>query len=57
MSNDRKQYIQNIECGNIFEATPAGIKEAEAEAKELYDWGDPTNDMNFWEYYKIIWAW
>ncbi len=56
MSNDRKQYIQNIECGNIFNATPAGIKEAEAEAKELYDWGDPTNDINFWEYYRIIWA-
>lgn len=56
MSNDRKQYIQNIECGNIFEATPAGIKEAEAEARELYDWGDSTNDINFWEYYQIIWA-
>lgn len=50
------QYIMNIEYGNIFPATPEGIKEAEAEAKELYDWGDPTNDINFWEYYKIIWA-
>lgn len=50
------QYIQNIECGNIFPTTYEGIKEAEAEARELYDWGDPTNDISFWEYYKVIWA-
>ena len=48
------KLIQNIECGNIFEATRKGLAEAMAEAVELYDFGDPTNECDFWEYYQII---
>ena len=44
------KFIQNIECGNIFDATAEGMKEAE----ELYDVGDQTNGVSFWEYYKIV---
>lgn len=35
------KLIQNIECGNIFEATTEGLREARLEAQELYDIGDP----------------
>ena len=48
------KFIQNIECGNIFDATTKGLQEARKEAEELYDVGDPTNPANFWDYYKII---
>ncbi len=48
------KLIQNIECGNIFEATTEGLREARKEAEELYDIGDPTNECCFWDYYKII---
>ena len=47
-------YIQNIECGNIFPATTEGLHEAHKEAAELYDLDDPTNAVEFWEYYQII---
>lgn len=47
-------YIQNIECGNIFPATVKGLCEAHKEAAELYDLDDPTNAVEFWEYYQII---
>lgn len=45
---------QNIECGNIFDCTEQGIAEMFEEARELYDWGDPTNDISITEYYKLI---
>lgn len=48
------KYIMNIECGNIFEATTEGLREAGKEARELYDVGDPTNDATIWDYYCII---
>ena len=48
------KYIQNIECGNIFEATAEGLAEARKEAEELYDIGDPSNILDFWEYYWVI---
>ena len=48
------KYIQNIECGNIFEASRKGLAEAMLEAVELYDLGDPTNELGFWDYYQII---
>lgn len=48
------KWIQNIECGNIFPATTEGLREARKEAEELYDSGDPTNDLSIWEYYQII---
>lgn len=48
------KYIQNIECGNIFDCTTKGLREARKEAEELYDIGDPTNEMSFWDYYQII---
>lgn len=48
------KYIQNIECGNIFDCSTAGLTEAYAEARELYDLDDDTNVMSFWDYYKII---
>ena len=48
------KLIQNIECGNVFPATAKGLREALAEANELYDLCDPTNQMSFWNYYKII---
>lgn len=47
------KLIQNIECGNIFPCTTAGLREAEKEARELYDLDD-TNICDFWEYYQII---
>lgn len=50
----KMKLIQNIECGNIFEATTEGLREARKEAEELYDIGDPTNECCFWDYYKII---
>ena len=50
------KYIQNIECGNIFDATTEGLREARKEAEELYDIGDPINEMSFWDYYQIITA-
>ena len=50
----KMKFIQNIECGNIFEATTEGLREARAEAEELYDIGDPTNELSFWDYYQII---
>ena len=50
----KMKYIQNIECGNIFDCTTEGLREARKEAEELYDIGDPTNEMNFWDYYQII---
>lgn len=48
------KLIQNIECGNIFEMTHEGWKAAKAEAAEMYDVGDPTNELSFWDYYQII---
>lgn len=48
------RYIQNIECGNVFEFTAEGYREAKKEAEELYDFGDPTNTTEFLEYYQII---
>lgn len=48
------KLIQNIECGNIFEATTNGLQEARIEAEELYDIDDPTNELSFWDYYQII---
>ena len=48
------KYIQNIECGNIFDLTTEGWQEAHKEARELYDVGDPTNELGFWDYYQII---
>lgn len=48
------KYIQNIECGNIYDATTEGLQEARKEAEELYDVGDPTNPATFWDYYEII---
>lgn len=48
------KYIQNIECGNIYNATTEGLQEARKEAEELYDVGDPTNPATFWDYYEII---
>ena len=50
------KYIQNIGCGNIFEANAQGMREARDEAIELYDIGDPTNEMSFWDYYQLITA-
>lgn len=50
----KERLIQNIECGNIFSLTAAGMQLAIEEAKELYDFGDETNDVSFWEYYHII---
>ena len=29
-------------------------EEAKAEAAEMYDVGDPTNELGFWDYYEII---
>lgn len=52
--NKKMKLIQNIECGNIFEATTEGLQEARLEAQELYDIGDPTNGLSFWDYYQII---
>ena len=52
--NTKMKLIQNIECGNIFPATAKGLREALAEANELYDLCDPTNQMSFWNYYQII---
>ena len=52
---DKKmKLIQNIECGNIFDLTTEGWQEAHKEARELYDVGDPTNELGFWDYYQII---
>lgn len=48
------KYIQNIECGNIFDATAQGMREAREEAKKLYNIGNPTNKRYFWDYYQII---
>ena len=48
------KYIQNIECGNIFDCTAEGLKEVLKEAEELYDFGDDTNSCEIWEYYQII---
>lgn len=50
----KKTYFQNIECGNIFPCTKEGYEELKAEARELYDWGDPTNDISLAEYYRVI---
>ena len=47
------KLIQNIDCGNIFPCTAAGMHEALAEAVELYDIDD-TNAVGFWEYYQVI---
>ena len=55
---DKKmKYIMNSECGNIFEYNMKGYKEAYAEAVEMYDLGDDTNNCDFWEYYELIEAW
>ena len=51
---NKMKYIQNIECGNIYDATTEGLQEARKEAEELYDVGDPTNPATFWDYYEII---
>ena len=48
------KLIQNIECGNIFPMTAAGMQEAYEEAKEMYDILDDTNVCGFWDYYKVI---
>ena len=48
------KYIQNIECGNIFPYTLEGLMEMREEARELYDFGDDTNDVPITEYYKLI---
>ena len=45
--------IMSIENGNIFPCTEEGMKEAYAEACELFDIDDPTNEMGFWDYYKV----
>lgn len=47
-------YFQNIECGNIFDYTEEGFEEAIKEAKELYDYGDPTNGVKFNDLYRVI---
>ena len=48
------KYIQNIQCGNIFPYNSKGVKEALAEARELYDLEDDTNALWLWDYYEII---
>lgn len=50
----KMKYIQNIECGNIFPYNSKGVKEALAEARELYDLEDDTNALWLWDYYQII---
>lgn len=47
------KIIQNIQYGNIFPYTKAGIREAMDEAMELYDLDDWTNALELWEYYEI----
>lgn len=42
--------FQNVECGNIFDT----YEEAFREGVEMYDIGDPTNLLGFWDYYRVI---
>lgn len=48
------KLIMNSECGNIFDCTTEGLREARKEASEMYDVDDPTNELGFWDYYEII---
>lgn len=49
-----KCMYQNIENGNVFDCSRDGYNEMIKEAEELYDYGDPTNDLDLEEYYRII---
>lgn len=44
------KVYRNLECGNIHFT----VKEMIEEAKELYDYGDPTNPIELVEYYECI---
>lgn len=46
--------IMSIENGNVFDYTADGMRAAYLEACELYDIDDPTNEMGFWDYYKVV---
>ena len=41
---------QNIECGNIHDT----FEEMMREGAEMYDLGDPTNCLNWTDYYRLI---
>ena len=41
---------QNIECGNVHDT----FEEMMREGAEMYDLGDPTNALDWTEYYRLI---